>query len=372
VPFNIRRADQFSMRAVEWAWENILPTNVFAIMVGAPGSNKSTLATELAAKWSIGALEGDFEGRPVNVLYIGNEDSIDHTTLPRLRAAGGDEKRVWFVDRDEDLVLPRDIEVLAKLVRENDIRVIIIDPLATYIDSKISTQGHYQKTLHALAPLASMAQEVNGVVLGMTHTVKNTTGTATIDATIGSRAFTSVGRVVLAVGKIDPTTKVVGVIKSNVGPTHVGWRFITRMRDDWRDHTMGGKKIKTVEVVWHGPASPEEIDRAWQSASSHYGTERLVALLKILGDGKAHRTRDVIAALQTVAGVKRSTVYDAILDPACQQGLVERDRAGSRRNSTSTLQITAAGLEWLATREVDPMDMPPAHEIEDVGPFEDE
>jgi putative DNA primase/helicase len=59
---------------------------------------------------------------PGNVIMVTAEDSLDHTVVPRLRAAGADLERVKFLtsikvdDKERSFLLGEDLEELEKAI----------------------------------------------------------------------------------------------------------------------------------------------------------------------------------------------------------------------------------------------------------------
>jgi hypothetical protein len=85
-----RPADLTRVRPTRWAWDRRIPLGYLALLLGAEGVGKGTLAVWLLARLTRGELPGDLEGAPVRVLLIGDEDSFDSVIVPRLFAAGAD------------------------------------------------------------------------------------------------------------------------------------------------------------------------------------------------------------------------------------------------------------------------------------------
>src|SRR5690606_16654893 len=116
-----RGSDVRTMR-VRWVDPDWMPAGSLVLLAGREGLGKSTIAAEKAARVTRGQLEGEWFGRPRNVLYLHTEDAREFTVVPRLRAAGADMDRVLFVDVHTELtntgtlILPADILGLDQLV----------------------------------------------------------------------------------------------------------------------------------------------------------------------------------------------------------------------------------------------------------------
>lgn len=87
------------------------------LLVGEPDRGKSTIAFDLAAKWTTGDVEGDWRGKPVHVLIASCEDSASTIIRPRLDVAGADLSKVHELTFERDAVtgglcIPEDLPQL--------------------------------------------------------------------------------------------------------------------------------------------------------------------------------------------------------------------------------------------------------------------
>ena len=115
---------------VEWYYEGRVPLGSLTLLVGQAGLGKTMFACELSARGSRGQL-----GSPAAaVIFATAEDSLAHTLVPRLTAAGADLARVRFMkivdDGLEGLTLPEDIDKLQDAVETTGAKLIVLDPEA--------------------------------------------------------------------------------------------------------------------------------------------------------------------------------------------------------------------------------------------------
>src|SRR5438270_42037 len=81
-----------------WLWPRRIPCGALTLLTGDPGVGKSLLAIDVAARittaapWPDGQPHSD---QPADVIYVGGEDDLLTTVIPRLTAAGGDPRRVF-------------------------------------------------------------------------------------------------------------------------------------------------------------------------------------------------------------------------------------------------------------------------------------
>ena len=86
---------------VQWLWEGRIPFGKVTLLDGDPGSGKSLLAMDLAARVSRGAampLARTKPSSPANVVLYNDDDNLGDTVRPRFEAAGADLSRIRCVD----------------------------------------------------------------------------------------------------------------------------------------------------------------------------------------------------------------------------------------------------------------------------------
>jgi len=150
-----------------------------------------------------------------------------------------------------DLNLPNDIPQLWKDCQRKNVGLVIIDPLMSFISSKLDT--HVDASVRiALNPLAKFTAETGVAVLALIHVNKSGTQDPG-DSIMGSRAFTAVPRSVLYC-IVDPEADrddryLFGHTKSSYGPIQpsIGYHLIGVTLPPPNGKP---KDIKTSKVVW--------------------------------------------------------------------------------------------------------------------------
>jgi putative DNA primase/helicase len=286
------------------------------LIAGIPGLGKSQTSIAMAAAVSTGSDWPCGQGRaPLgSVIILAAEDSIEHTIVPRLIAAGADLNRVHFVqavkerERQRTFSFQADFEKLAALVKEiGDVVLIIIDPVTAYM-GKIDS--HKNAEVRAvLAPLGQLAQECNVAIASITHLSKaNTNSTKAIDRIIGSVAFIAaprIGLIVIADPK-DSDRRLLLHVKNNLSRPPVGLAF-----------RIGGRVVSTDDkgdfsgscILWETEPVAASADDALQS------------------DGNSERTAkdDAVAFLQSVLA-DGPVMVEAIEMAARSAGLLGEDK----------------------------------------------
>ncbi|WP_073884625.1 AAA family ATPase [Corynebacterium variabile] len=198
-----------------WAWthdgKGRIPVGAMTLFAGRPGAGKSTAARWFAAQVTNGTLPGEWYGTPHNVAYIAAEESPKYSVKPSLRAAGADVARVFFpeavtVAEDGETTsyhrIPASaMSTLASELRAADVRLVIVDPLMSVLGDGVDAHRSNEVREH-LTPWMTLAEQIDGVVLGIVHL--NKSGNGDVVAGInGSSAFGELARAAFGFSK-DP------------------------------------------------------------------------------------------------------------------------------------------------------------------------
>ena len=211
------------VKPVRWLWKDRVPTSALSLEAGREGIGKSIHAASLAADVTRGRLAGVYFGIPRSVIIAATEDSWSHTIVPRLLAADADLDRIFRVEvQTADLIettlsLPQDLDELERVIAEQDVALLVLDPLMSRLDSGLDTHKD-SEVRKALEPLVALADRTGAAVLGLIHVNKSTT-TDPLTSLMGSRAFAAVARAVLFV-MTDPdneSVRLLGQAKNNLG-----------------------------------------------------------------------------------------------------------------------------------------------------------
>ncbi|MEV4739950.1 AAA family ATPase [Streptomyces sp. NPDC049555] len=220
-------ASAIEPQPVVWAWEDEgagrVPAGALTLAAGREGTGKSSFGIWMAAQVTRGTLPGAFHGTPRNVVYVAVEDSWSQTLVPRLMAAGADLDRVFRVDavltetgEETTLSLPSDNTLFEKALVENDVALVVLDPLMSTMGQGIDTHKE-RETRRALDPLARMADRTGAVMLGIAHFSKGS-GTDAASLITGSGAFKNVARAILGFARDDQDdSRVMTQAKNSLG-----------------------------------------------------------------------------------------------------------------------------------------------------------
>lgn len=252
-------------RPHEWAWEGRIPFGGVSMGEGDPGDGKSIWTVDMAARWSSGAPmpDGSHHDGPYDVLMVSAEDDPEATIVPRLRAAGADLGRVHLVTYGTDPARPftfdEDLTALARYVIRHDIRVLIFDPLMSFISDK--TDSHNDHSVRrSLWPLYRLAQDTRAAVLVIRHLNKGS-GKAVYRGG-GSIAFVGAARAAYTIGRHpdDANKRVLACVKMNIAVLPSALSFSVESTDHGPIVKWHGEIDVDVQTVLDGRRSSESQD----------------------------------------------------------------------------------------------------------------
>ena len=128
--------EDIEQTSVEWLWFPYIPFGKLTIIQGNPGEGKTYFAMMLTAACTNRKLFPNMEDiEPFNVIYQTAEDGMGDTIKPRLMEAGADLSRVMVIDDSEEALTLSD-DRIEKAVRQNHVRLVIIDPVQALFGSR--------------------------------------------------------------------------------------------------------------------------------------------------------------------------------------------------------------------------------------------
>jgi len=184
----LHRLSDLTSEDVRWLWPGRIPFGKITVLDGDPGLGKSTITLDLAARLTRGeampdGVRGDNE-KPAGVLLLTAEDGLRDTVLPRLKALGADMTRVYALEsvpnvkgEPEMPAIPRDLDLIERMVVEHGVALVIVDPLIAFLgDSSETNTWRDQDIRRALGPFALMLERTASASLLVRHLNKGSGG----------------------------------------------------------------------------------------------------------------------------------------------------------------------------------------------------
>ncbi len=181
----VRCAADIEPEETDWLWPDRFALGKLSLIVGDPESGKSLFCAWMGAQvssgkaWPDGAIQC-----PGKVIILQCEDDVAETVVPRLMKYDADRNQVFVVDGvktpeggDRMVSLLTDLGKIEDLIRrEQDVRLVIIDPLLAYLGAGISGKINPHVDAHiraVLTPVKLLAEKYGVAVVGVVHLNKD-------------------------------------------------------------------------------------------------------------------------------------------------------------------------------------------------------
>ena len=194
---------------VEWLWKGFIAKGKVIIIAGEPGLGKSQITASLATVVSQG-LKWPVTGEECpqgSVILLSADDHAADTIRPRLDAAKANCRQVHIADavrdstespeKPRDFNINRDLEALRRMILDIE---CCLGGDRPYKRLSRQSWSNNSQVRGALAPLQSLAEDLNVAVVTVSHLNKSSSQSA-IHRITGSGAFAAAARAVFCVCK---------------------------------------------------------------------------------------------------------------------------------------------------------------------------
>ena len=249
--------EDIKQTSVEWLWFPYIPFGKLTIIQDNPGEGKTYFAMMLTAACTNRKLFPNMEDiEPFNVIYQTAEDGMGDTIKPRLIEAGADLSRVMVIDDTEEALTLSD-DRIEKAVRQNRVRLVIIDPVQAFIGADVD-MNRANEVRPVFRKLGMIAEKTGCAIVLIGHLNKSS-GTQSTYRGLGSIYIMAAVRSLIFIGKVrkDPTTRVLIHEKSSLAPPGETMAFKLGDEEGFRwvgayeisaDELLDGKEVKATET----------------------------------------------------------------------------------------------------------------------------
>ena len=253
--------EDIEQTSVEWLWFPYIPFGKLTIIQGNPGEGKTYFAMMLTAACTNRKLFPNMEDiEPFNVIYQTAEDGMGDTIKPRLVEAGADLSRVMVIDDTEEALTLSD-DRIEKAVRQNHVRLVIIDPVQAFIGADVD-MNRANEVRPVFRKLGMIAEKTGCAIVLIGHLNKSS-GTQSMYRGLGSIDIMAAVRSLIFIGKVrkDPTTRVLIHEKSSLAPP--GETMAFKLGDEEGFRWVGAYEISADELLdgKEGKATETKLER---------------------------------------------------------------------------------------------------------------
>lgn len=300
---------------VDWLWYPYIPFGKLTIVQGNPGEGKTFFAMQLAAACTNQKFLPDMEPfEPFNMIFQTAEDGLGDTVKPRLVSSGADLNRVLVID-DSDNPLSLADDRIEKAIRENNARLMVIDPLQAFLGANVD-MNRANEVRPIFRKLADIAQSIGCAIVMIGH-LNKASGTQSTYRGLGSIDIAAVVRSILFVGKVkdDPTTRVIVHEKSSLAPP--GQALAFSLGDQKGFRWIGAYDISAEDLLAGGEGTKAELKQE----------QAMKLIYELLSDG-----REV-----SVAELNKEAI---------ERGISERTVRMVRNSMKEKLESERRGKDW--------------------------
>ena len=273
-PVPMLRMADVELTSVDWLWFPYIPFGKLTIIQGNPGEGKTYFAMRLAAACTNRKpLPGMEALEPFNIIYQTAEDGLGDTVKPRLMEADADLEKVLVID-DRDTPLTLADERIARAIRENNARLVIIDPVQAFLGADVD-MNRANEVRPIFRSLGDIAQATGCAIVLIGH-LNKAAGTQSTYRGLGSIDITAAVRSLLFIGKLkdSPTTRVLIHEKSSLAPP--GQSLAFSLGDEKGFEWIGAYDITADELLAGTDTAKTESKTA----------QAQMLILELLADGK--------------------------------------------------------------------------------------
>lgn len=202
------RGDEIPEQCVTWLWPGHIPFGTFVSLSGLMGTQKSTVARDLAARCTAGLPMPNCEQplAPFDVFYFTSEDASARVR-DIVRIHEGDLTRLHVHDiasGSEPIDLLDCLEEMESQIKSHRARLVILDALNSFVGGDISTDSKARRSLSG--QLQSLARRTGSCIIGIRNWGRMDCGTSS-QKSLGATSLSDVARCVMNTVEVEPMEK---------------------------------------------------------------------------------------------------------------------------------------------------------------------
>lgn len=295
-----RQLNEFPESTLQWLWRHFISLSGVTLLESFPGCYKTSIFCDLAARITTGRpMPLSIDAQPPGSVAILNAEDSRESLMTRLKLAGADITRIAVPDPKAGFrpTFPNCLHDLARLAGDGQLRLIVIDPLASFAAAPITSDVPTRRMMDALT---RFSQQFNVAIVCIRHWTKVATPDPTYRGA-GSHCITAAARSALIVGKCTSNSQllVLAQLKNNLAPLATSIEFEAIAHPDGVTINWLGESQLTANELLSAPSQRERpaIEEA----------KRL--LIGLLGEGAL--SAKLVRTKATDAGISTATLRRA-------------------------------------------------------------
>lgn len=319
-----RPVSSFKCRLIEYLMQDRIPYGMVTLLVGAGGTGKSTLLTEIASRVSKGELLPGSNKvlADGSTIYITTENQPEEVLKPRVLACGGDTNKIHYVrnalaptidkpGQPHVFDIAKHLPALKKMVAKiGNVRLVVIDPVISHISEKIDPNSSTH-VRHVMDALSAVAEELKIAIIVVAHMAKGIAQQAMYKVA-GSHQWVAAARVVQAVSlaKEDHELRLLSPMKANVFITSftLGFKIITTTI---QTEDLPGVDLRTARVEFEERELDIDVEDhfAPENQKTSQTSQAMLILRQELHNGP--KPEQAVHDAVTAKGINRGSYHDA-------------------------------------------------------------
>jgi len=296
--------EDVKLQQPEWLWDGMIAKGQFHVMAGESGIGKTQLLCNISAIISRGGIfpsmkESCEKGM---VVYLSGEDDLSTTIGPRFVACGGDKSNFQQLkattEYNEPICLIDVLDNLTEFVFDNDVKLIVIDPITCFMESGFDNNS-VTSVRRMAARLKGFCETTGVAIIALNHLTKGNLGSP-MHRILGSGAWVHGPRIVMG-ATVHEGRYLFGKWKANISCEEGVYEYEMINRE------VQGMEGSVTCVDWAKEVLPDrrlsEFCELAPSVRGERGELTLEVLREELADGIWYRSKELVERVRRETGM---------------------------------------------------------------------